>query len=291
MPPALPHRMQLHSEPPITTGKLETPGVRGREPEGEPIKAHTNVYVCVSPTTLTRGYLLSGAVNGAQMSLLLDTGAAVMLLREDTWARAAFKDPKELHPRSTLKLVSAGGTPLTIHDSACVELELEGAKKFTTEVLVVSPLTSEAILRLDFLEQHRARIDLENKQLYLTDCTLPLCELEPVTAVKRKVRAERTAEVPPFRVIEGIAYLKEPVEESTICLLEETTEKRAPAAVARALVQLARTRVPVRLLNLRAEPPMPSQNFERRSWQTPFWDHSCEAKNRERGPVATSWGV
>ena len=256
MPPARPHRTQLHSEPPITTGKLATPGARGREPEGEPIKAHTNVYVCVSPTTLTGGYRLSGAVNGAQMSLLLDTGAAVTLLREDTWVRATAKDPQELQPRSTLKLVSADGTPLTIHGCACVELELEGAKKFTTEVVVVSPLTSEAILGLDFLKRHRARIDLENKQLHLTDCTLPLHELEPVTAVKRKVRAERTAEVPPFSVMEVFAYLKEPVEESTMWLLEETTEKRAPAAVARALVQPVGTRVPVRLLNPRAEPRM-----------------------------------
>ena len=153
-------------------------------------------------------------------------------------------------------MVSAGGTPLTIHGCACVELELEGAKKFTTEVVVVSPLTSEAILGLDFIKRHRARIDLENKQLHLTDCNLPLRELEPVTAVKRKVRAERTAEVPPFSVVEVIAYLKEPVEESTTWLLEETTEKRAPAAVARALVQPAGTRVPVWLLNPRAEPLM-----------------------------------
>ena len=39
-------------------------------------------------------------------------------------------------------------------------------------------------------------------------------------------------------------------------LLEETTEKRVPAAVARALVQPEYTRVPVRLLNPRAEPLM-----------------------------------
>ena len=127
------------------------------------------------------------------------------LLREDTWARAAAKDPQELQLRSTLKLVSAGGTPLTINGSAFVELELEGVKKFMTEVVVMSTLTSEYILSFDFLKQHRARIDLENKQLHLTDCTLPLRELEPATAFKSKVRAERTAEVPPFSVMEAIA--------------------------------------------------------------------------------------
>ena len=77
-----------------------------------------------------------------------------------------------------------------------------------------------------------------------------------MTAVKKKVRAERTAEVPPFSVMEVITYLKEPVGESTTWLLQETKEKRAPTAVARALVQPAGTRVPVRLLNPRAEPLM-----------------------------------
>ena len=91
-----------------------------------------------------------GAVNDVQLSLLLATGAAVTLLREDTWARIAAKKPQELKPWSTLKLVSTGGTPLTIHGSARVELELE--EKFTTEIVVVSPLTTEAILGLDFLQ-------------------------------------------------------------------------------------------------------------------------------------------
>ena len=129
-------------------------------PEGEPSKAHS--CVCVSPVALTGGYRLLGAVNGVQMSLLLDTGAAVTLLREDTWARITAESPQELRPWSTLKLVSAGGTPLTIHGSARVELDLEG-EKFTTEIVVVSPLTSEAILGLDFLQGQQASIDLATK--------------------------------------------------------------------------------------------------------------------------------
>ena len=160
---ARPHRTQLHPEPPIATGKLLTPGARSQVPEGEPNKAHS--CVCVSPVALTRGYRLLGAVNGVQMSLLLDTGAAVTLLREDTWARITAESPQELRPWSTLKLVSAGGTPLTIHGSARVELDLEG-EKFTT-IVVVSPLTSEAILGLDFLQGQQTSIDLATKTLSL----------------------------------------------------------------------------------------------------------------------------
>ena len=81
--------------------------------------------MCVSSIALTGGYRLLGAVNGVQMSLLLDMGAAVMLLREDAWTHITAESPQELRSWSTLKLVSAGGTPMMIHGSASVELDLE----------------------------------------------------------------------------------------------------------------------------------------------------------------------
>ena len=196
-----------------------------------------------------------GAVNDVQLSMLLDTGAAVTLLREDTWARIAAKKPQELKPWSMLKLGSSGGAPLTIHDSARVELELE-EEKFATEIVVVNPLTIEAILGLDFLSQHRASIDLVDKKLHLAECSLSPREPESATGCTRRVRAEKTTEIPPCSMMEVIGCLDEPVEPGTAWLLEETTEKRAPTAVARALVQPMNTRVSVRLLNPRAEPLM-----------------------------------
>ena len=236
------------------TGKLETPGAQGRAPEDELSKAHSpNVCVCVSPVAPKGGYRLLGAVNAVQLSLLLDTRAAVTLLREDVWARIAAKKSQELKPRSTLKLVSAGGVPLTIHGCARVELELE-EEKFATEIVVVSPLTTEAILGLDFLSQQGASIDLVDKKLHLAECSLSLREPESATVGTRRVRAEKTTEIPPCSMMEVIGCLDEPVEPGTAWLLEETTEKRAPTAVARALVQPMNTRVPVRLLNPRAEP-------------------------------------
>ena len=98
VPPTRTHRAQLHPAPPLSaTGKLTTPGALGQAPEGEPSKAHSpNVRICVSPVVSAGGFRLMGAVNGAQVSSLLDTGAAVTLLRDDTWARANAKVPQEL---------------------------------------------------------------------------------------------------------------------------------------------------------------------------------------------------
>ena len=50
------------------------------------------------------------------------------------------------------------------------------------DTAIVSPLTTEAILGLDLLREHKALIDIPQKQLYLRDkqCTLPLQEPAPV---------------------------------------------------------------------------------------------------------------
>ena len=166
------------------------------------------MFVFLLYTILTGGYRLSGAVNGAQMSLLLDTGPAVTLLREDTWARAAAKHPQELQPRMTLKLHGQRRWDATDNLWLCVcRVGAGGGEEIHDRSRSGEPVNLEGHPWSRFLKRHRARIDLENKQLHLTDCTLPLRELEPVTAVKRKDRAERTAEVPPFSVMEVIAYL------------------------------------------------------------------------------------
>ena len=52
--------------------------------EGETSKAYNN-KVLSSPVSRTQDYHLDCTVNGAKVSFLLDTGAAVTLFRKDTW--------------------------------------------------------------------------------------------------------------------------------------------------------------------------------------------------------------
>ena len=189
-------------------------------------------------------------MNGAQASFLLDTA---MLLREDVWTRVTARSPQELKPWPVLKLVSVGGTPLNIHGSACVKLELEG-EKFSTEVVIVSPLPSEAILGLDFLQEQQAMIDLASKKLRLRDrgCDLPLRDLTPLRVrSEQPVLAVRTVEVPPCSMLEIEASIETPVE--GVWLVQEAVDKR-PEALACALVQPRANSVPVRLLNPWTEP-------------------------------------
>ena len=223
-----------------------------RVSEGGNVKVQSPIHICVSP--ITGDYRLPGTVNGIHVTLLLDTGAAVTLLRHDTWTRAATQS-SDLTPWSGASLVSAAGTALTIHGCACVNLEL-GGKKFQTNVVVVSLLTSEAILGLDFLQAQQATIDLGHKTLHLREsgCNIPLDVPTPIQSCSgnQQIRPINTVEVPPRSMMEVPAYFETAV--SGVWLVEGAANKCSQVAIARAIVQPTSTIIPVCVLNVSEEP-------------------------------------
>ena len=140
--------------------------------------------------------------------------------------------------------------PLTLHGCACVNLEL-GGRGFKTEMVVVSPLTSEAILGIDFLQGQQAVIDLGRRRLYLREsgCDILLDEPAPMQscAHNQQVRASNTVKVPSRCVMEISAYVEMAVD--SVWLVEEAMARGSQLAVARAVVEPASTSIPVRILN------------------------------------------
>lgn len=67
-------------------GKLTTPGAEDRASGGDNHKVH-NTMLQVSP--ITGGYRIPGSIEGVNVTALLDTGAAVTLLRHDLWMNIA----------------------------------------------------------------------------------------------------------------------------------------------------------------------------------------------------------
>ena len=65
-----------------------------------------------------------------------------------------------------MKLVTVGWMPLTVHGCANVNLRL-GQETFQSEVVVASPLTSEAIIGIDFLLKEQAAIDIPAGRVHL----------------------------------------------------------------------------------------------------------------------------
>ena len=81
-----------------------------------------------------------------QTPLLLDTGAAVTLLRKDTWDKVTSHSPQQLVPWSETKLVGANGSPLNIHGSApwieCMICEEVHRLTYTVKIVSLRPVPS-----------------------------------------------------------------------------------------------------------------------------------------------------
>ena len=74
------------------SGKLLTPDAESRASEGNVIKTHNpvvnethNPVVNVYPVDPASSFRVDGKINGRPVSFLLDTGAAVSLIRKDIW--------------------------------------------------------------------------------------------------------------------------------------------------------------------------------------------------------------
>ena len=68
-----------------TTRKLLTPGARSRASEGEPNKAKHPTNIPTLSISSVSTYGLTGFVNGTRADFLVDTGAAVTLIRKKVW--------------------------------------------------------------------------------------------------------------------------------------------------------------------------------------------------------------
>ena len=128
-----------------------------------------------------------------------------------------------------------------------------GGREFKAEMVVVSPLTSEAILGI---QGQQAVIDLGCRRLHLKESGCELVLDAPPQALScaqpQQARSAETVEVPPRCVLEVSAYLETAV--TGVWLVEETVSGTSQLAVARAVVQPTSTTIPVCILNTSDEP-------------------------------------
>ena len=115
-------------------------------------------------------------------------------------------------------------------------LEMEG-RTFPTELVVVSPLSSQAILGIDFLQAQQATIDLGHRLLHLREsgCDIPLVNPESTSLLEQNVYMASTVEVPPRCTMEVTACVG--VDAEGVWLVEEAVQKHIPVAVECAIVE------------------------------------------------------
>ena len=101
---------------------------------------------------------LKGRINGASANILVDTGAAATVLSKSMWDRVGEPGVR-LQNSANQKLVGVQGSPLHLHGSTQVQLELP-PEVFNVDVIVADTPTADVILGRDFLHSQRCTIEM-----------------------------------------------------------------------------------------------------------------------------------
>ena len=142
------------------TGKLQPLSGNGQPLEGQHLKAkQNNMIVHTLSTSCGGSYCVTGVIQTVPVTFVLDTGAAVSLIRENIWvriSRAASVRLPELQPWKSKRLVGVNGSPLSVRGFGKVQVFLDGRNTLAeVTLLVTNDLTiQKAILGLDFVEMH-----------------------------------------------------------------------------------------------------------------------------------------
>ena len=120
--------------------------------------------VIASSSLSTSSLYLSATLSDVSILCLVDTGAAVTLMSEDAW--------KKTFPQGKLDtwmgpaLVSAAGTPLQVLGTTTVSLCFCPSYSADVSVVIVTGLSVDMFLGLDFLSDHECSLDLGRKLVH-----------------------------------------------------------------------------------------------------------------------------
>ena len=128
----------------------------------------SNYYGKQTPPTesaaVSSTLMVTGSVEGECVKMLVDTGSAVTILREDTWKRARESHQLQLLP-PVRSVVAANGEDLDLLGQSEVTLGIGGLVE-KHMILVANGLTQECLLGADFLMQHSCVVDLQKMSLH-----------------------------------------------------------------------------------------------------------------------------
>ena len=226
-------------------------------PGGDQQQAHVNVIIPTLSVCSGRDCMLKVLVNGVSANILVDTGAAVTVLSKGMWDRS--KGPgAHLQSTAERKLVGVQGTPLQLHGTARVQLELS-PDKFWVEVIVADTPTADMILGRDFLRDQKCTIRMgtssdslhvqaQGKSISTAQSQAP--PTQTPTQAPLNVVLQQSVTVPPRSEMEVMGHTPDQAVRKP-WIMQGRESQRCPVMVARALVEPEGNSVPVRLLNPR----------------------------------------
>ena len=240
------------------SGKLQSLSGKSLPREGRRhVEAQTD-QLTVPSLSVTCGvsYSVKGVIGVVAIAFVVDTGAAVSLIRKDVWTQLVNRDSTlVLEQWSGKKLVGVNGASLSICGCGNVQVLFKGTP-FMVTCIVTDDITIEAILGLDFLEANSCVIDCGQKVLTFPSQKLSIPFLSKTTteqgvATVGLVLKEKTV-VPAGSEMEVMVKIAGPVTNGTWFVGHKSATCNG-VMVANAVVSPSSNVVPVRILNPRDE--------------------------------------
>ena len=192
-------------------------------------------------------YRVHGRINSIVTEFTIDTGAAVSLVRQDVWYRAAKDGGLQLVQWSGQTLVGVNGSPLQTHGQGLLQFTLQD-KTFEASVIVTSDLKVEVILGVDFLQKYSCVIDCGCKTLCIPSKHISMQFLGSTAQPVRDVGLVTVEKllVPPKSQTEIMVSVTQSAEGGT-WMVEGCG--RSGVMVAHAIVRPLKGAVPLRIFN------------------------------------------
>ena len=138
--------------------KLASAGGAGQPPAGT-----FKTQASFSETTPNAALVVEGKLGDRCTWMLIDTGSAVSLVREDVWREAA-EVPVDHLTQPARPIVAANGEMLDLLGQDKLQLQV-GDLHVQFPVFIARELTQECLLGADFLKQHNCVINMRERTL------------------------------------------------------------------------------------------------------------------------------
>ena len=186
----------------------------------------------------------SGVWKAPSIEMLVDTGAEMSFVSEDTFRRCGTDVQLEA---ADMRLKAINGSSVRVGGKCHLTVGLQG-RKFD-QTFIVADIGDEAVLGMDFLRRYRCQWDWEAEKLVLGGVTIP-CNSEP--DFEKKACEVVTLEdllVPAMseKVVAG--KVRNAKEAPVLGMVEGPTAGEGVVLVAHCLVRRHNQLVPVRLMN------------------------------------------
>ena len=149
-----------------------------------------DVRVITVATVKTNAVLITGELGGVLMEMMLDSGSAVSLVRQDGIYRFRETTVSTI-PKQPLRLVTASGEPLPIVDHIVAPVRVQQLD-VDHDFVVVNNLVAPVILGIDFMQRHGLILDFTSVpvkvQCSVPDTPMPT-ELLPILDAQRKTKS------------------------------------------------------------------------------------------------------